>query len=491
MIARIEIVKGSASSTWGSSFGGVINVITKSAGSRDRVDGTVSASYGESATSDVRAEVRAGKDRLGVYLFGGRMDSDGLIDGHGFTHENFFGKVSLDAGRKTGVDLSFYYHNSDSVNADFEPILDAYEGFVMETLYGKADLRTSLADAVDLRLSAWRIRSNDNFYMRQLSTDAVLRDFPILFDRYGFSGNLAWRTEGHELVAGADASHASYEEEVAPHSAIDQDKYAVFANDTITFGDLGVTPGLRYDHSSLAGGLLSPSLGGTCLVSRDLLFRVLVSRGFHEPSMVKYLDAPALRYYGNPELKPELVWSYQAGVEANVADLLRAKLTLFYHDIDDILIEKFLGEGKFTTENAGSARTTGGEIEIATNPFKGFVFKGGVHYERTERLDFSEPLFFDTREVYGVNAALAYDGSGGFRADVKAHYLWWDMTDFWRADSGGVVVDLNVAEKFVDTGAVALELFGTAHNIFNAHSYNDRFHPNPEQWLEAGLRCTF
>jgi vitamin B12 transporter len=30
MIERIEIIKGPASSTWGSSFGGVVNIICKS-----------------------------------------------------------------------------------------------------------------------------------------------------------------------------------------------------------------------------------------------------------------------------------------------------------------------------------------------------------------------------------------------------------------------------------------------------------------------------
>ena len=74
---------------------------------------------------------------------------------------------------------------------------------------------------------------------------------------------------------------------------------------------------------------------------------------------------------------------------------------------------------------------------------------------------------------------------------MQAHYLWWDMTEFWGADSGGVVVDLSIAKKFLDTGKIALDLFGSAHNIFNAHSYNDQLQQNPEQWFEAGVRCTF
>jgi vitamin B12 transporter len=492
MIGRIEVVKGPASSAWGSSFGGVINVITKSVAPGDRVDGTLSASVGGQDTSDVRAELSARKDRFGVYLFGGRLGSDGLTGGHEFTHENFFGKLSVDAGARTRVDLSVFSHGSDSVSTDFRRLgQDVAEGFTMDTLSGKADLRTAFGGGVDLVLSAWRIRSEDNFYQRQLSTGRPTRDFPIVFDRQGLSGSLAWRAGSHALVAGADASDESYEEQFGPHSAIDQRRHALFANDTIAAGNLTVTPGVRYDHSTLSGGLVSPSLGATYLASPDLLLRAIVSRGFHDPPIVKYLDAPPLGYVANPALTPEKIWSYQAGVEANVADLLRAKLTLFYHDIDDILVDQPLGAGTSTTTNGGRARTAGGEAEIATNAFRGFVLRGGAHYERTRLIDFSDPRYGDDRQVYGFNAALDYDGKRGLTGTARAHYLWWDMADAWEADSRGIVVDLDAAKTLLDAGRAGLELFGAVHNLFNAHSYNNQFHQNPERWLEAGVRLTY
>ena len=50
MIEKVEIIKGPASSVWGSSLGGVINVITKSPRNSETPGGTVSASYGERNT---------------------------------------------------------------------------------------------------------------------------------------------------------------------------------------------------------------------------------------------------------------------------------------------------------------------------------------------------------------------------------------------------------------------------------------------------------
>ena len=67
MIERIEIVKGPASSVWGSALGGVINVITKNPVDSG-LHGTTSVSYGTRNTEDYRAEISGKKGDLGLYL---------------------------------------------------------------------------------------------------------------------------------------------------------------------------------------------------------------------------------------------------------------------------------------------------------------------------------------------------------------------------------------------------------------------------------------
>ncbi len=64
-IEKIEIVKGPASSAWGSALGGVVNVITKTGRVVDQ-GGVLSGSYGNATFGDFRAEVRgkAGQVRL-------------------------------------------------------------------------------------------------------------------------------------------------------------------------------------------------------------------------------------------------------------------------------------------------------------------------------------------------------------------------------------------------------------------------------------------
>lgn len=496
MIKKIEIVKGPASSAWGSSFGGVINIITKSAEPGHGFRGTAYASYGEATTSDMRGELSGGSGRVGLYLFGGALSSEGVVDGGEFRHGDLFAKASTDAIGGALLDLSLYYHDSDSVNARIPFGPPVYDGFDLRTVHGKAALRTSFAGGPELSLSAWALRQDDNFYLKSRIDDALLRAGPTLDERYGLDGSLSWRAGSHAFVVGADGVRRDFEQDLGEALEIDIREYGLYGNDAIAAGRLTVTPGLRYDHSNFAGGFASPSLGAAYLASKDLLLRAIVSRGFHDPAVVRYFGAPALHYVGNPGLAREEIWSYEAGLEANVAGRMRTKLTIFYHDVDAILIERLVSatpvEGPiFTSENGGRANTLGGELELLSNRFAGVVLQGGFHVQHTKLHDIVDIRVAPVSTVWGVNASLDYDAGRGFRAIAKAHYQRWDMTDVWMSDDDGLVVDANLIQRVLSRGGLTLEAFFTAHNILDAASYPDIVHPNPGRWLEGGLRCSF
>jgi vitamin B12 transporter len=491
MIEKIEIIKGPASSTWGSSFGGVINIITKSAGGGDHVKGLAYASWGEHETGDLRAELDGRKGAVGVYLFGGTMNSDGLRDDHFFNHRNFFSKVTINAGEKTKIDLSFLYHTDDSVQWDF--LASGYDDYIAydeKYYFGRASLQTSLNDDLDLNVSAWILDIDANIYDKTVSTNEMLSNFDDQFDKYGFDGSLTWRTGSHTIVAGTDVMYARSESEFLPGGDFEQRKYAFFVNDTISLGELSITPGLRYDHSNLGGDIVSPSIGATCLVSKDFLFRALVTRGFHDPFIASLTSGSGL--VGNPDIKPEKIWSYQLGAEANVADIFSAKLTFFLHDIDDIILQESIGDDTVKFVNAGKERAVGGEFEINTKKYRGFILKAGAHYESVKLKNFSDPSSFDNTKRYGFTTSLSYDEGKGLRAVLKGHYLWWNLPfEIWAAKYNGFVMDFNIIKEIAKRNNTSIDAFFTAHNILDGSSYMDILTKNPDRWIEAGLRYKF
>jgi vitamin B12 transporter len=218
------------------------------------------------------------------------------------------------------------------------------------------------------------------------------------------------------------------------------------------------------------------------------MFQALRKRGI----FVRYFDAPPMGYYSNEGLVPEKIWSYQAGVEGNVADLLRARLTLFYHDIDDVLVDKVTGiPVGLTAENAGKAHSWGGQLELVAREHRGFTFEAGASYEQIEQENFSDLLHEPKRDVYGFNGAATYDGGKRFRATLRGHYLWWDMYRRFAGDYDGFIVDANLITEVARRDRLALEVFFTARNIFDAASYSDSAQRNPGRWVEAGVRCSF
>ncbi len=492
MIEKIEIIKGPASSTWGSSFGGVVNIITKTPGPGDHINGLAYASGAEHATSDIRAELNGRKGPIGVYLYVGAMISDGIVDSHFFHHNNFFSKVTIDAAEKTRLDLTFFYHKDKSVQWDYLVYdYDAYDVFINENIYGRAALQSALSRDLELNVSAWLYNSRGNIYENTVSTDERIFAADEKFDKYGFSGNLTWKAGINAVVAGTDVLNGRWETSSQPGESVTQRKYAFFVNDTISLGALSITPGLRYDHSNLGGDIASPSLGVTYLLSKDFLLRALVSRGFHDPTIPSFFDRPAAGFVGNPGIKPEKVWSYQVGAEANVANILSTKLTLFLHDINDVILDKDLGGGLLTVENAGKEKTIGGELEVVTKKYRGFTLKAGAHYESVKLDNFSDERTFDNTRRYGFNTSLSYDEGKGLRAVLKGHYLWWDLPSFWIAQYNGFIMDFNVIKEVFKKKEISLEVFFTAHNIFDASSYENNQVMNPRRWVEAGLRGRF
>lgn len=495
MIEKIEIIKGPASSAWGSSFGGVVNIITKSATPGDRTGGTAYISAGERKTSDARAEIYGSSNDVGLYLYGGTMNSSGLVLNNGFWQNDLFAKLTVDAGAGTKLDFSFMYRNGNRRDFNGLPFgYDEYDNIISENYMGRVSLKTPISNDIDMNASAWFLRFHDGTSGSTISTNENIWTGYNQQEKYGLSANLTYKTGNQTVVAGTDLLEGRFQGAAFPPGTYNLSKYAFYVNDTIIFEKFSLTPGLRYDHSNLGGGGISPSIGMTYQASRDIILKASVTRGFFDPPITSFLTND-VSFVANPALAPEHIWSYQVGAEANVADVLWTKLVLFRHDISDLIAEQSLNDPLLpdlhTLLNAGKSRVYGGEFSVKTKAYKGFTLAAGISYENIRNRNFTDEREFDTTNMYDINASVSYNDMKGLRAILKNHYIWWDLPSFWGARYDGVITDFNIIKDIYKKKDLTVDVFLSGHNIFNGQSFDNSYYPNPPRWFEAGLRCKF
>lgn len=477
-IEKIEIIKGPASSAWGSSLGGVINVITKAAGMGEKTKGTLSASYGERNTGDFRAEASGGEGNLGYYFTVGRLQTDGFRPGNDSKGHNLYTKLSYEISKDTQLLFTTFYTSIAHRELEIDP--DIYND-KFRNMFMTLAMNSSLSKELNLQLSL-RYRQDifDSF------TDDVL-DYFDKDDTYGASAKTTWRHENHTVVAGLD-----YDNQRLASTAIGDilrwSKWAVYANDTITLGKLAVTPGVRYDYTGIAGYFLSPSLGMTYQVTDNAILRAYAARGFSsiEPGDTR-VDFG--NFIHNPDLRPEKVWSFQLGGEAGLSRYLWLKVSAFRHEIRDAEQDLDLPGGFFTTVNAARQRRQGVEISMKTTPIYNFSLSAGTTIIDTKDLDTGEDVKTVPTNTYDV--ALKYDDKKSFRALLQGHFIWWNWDDSSNAQYNSVIWDLNMIKTLRSEGKSTWDIFVTGHNLFNGSQYWQEFYKNARRWIEAGVRLKF
>lgn len=125
-----------------------------------------------------------------------------------------------------------------------------------------------------------------------------------------------------------------------------------------------MTGGLRYDHYSDYGDILSPRIGLVwSLPGTDLTLKALYGRGFRGTSLLdrEAINVPSIR--GNSTLKPEKLDSYELVFDYRPRDDFLARLNLFYHQTTDQIRLQNSGDYEYRPENVGQQKGHGLELE--------------------------------------------------------------------------------------------------------------------------------
>jgi vitamin B12 transporter len=486
IIQRIEVIKGPASSTWGSALGGVVNIITKDTGDTARPKGTLSGTYGEHSTSDLRIDGAGMAGPVGYYLYAGHQESDGIRNTRFFDNETFYGKLNLPLPSGMELKGSLGYSQPDYKYAS---LYEWDSDFVANDrdFYANLDFTAPLTDSLTLNLAAHHLETTFTDISHVISTGEPFFKQEYEGKASTVNGRLVWNGEAQTLVLGVESEwrkNTDYDL-LAPYTAptLDENLWALFVNDTIRWGQLTLIPGLRYDNLSAADDIVSPSLGLTYRLREDTLLRAGVGRGFRKPLPAVKEGDPYFNII-NPNLESETIWSYQAGVETTRFAFARLKATLFDHQATDVWIND---PDTWAWINDGDYERQGIELEALSASFHNFSVNAGGMYELLK------PDQGDDNKLYTANLLLQYDDTR-WRFQIFGHYVWVvDNEESFAIEpkTGSFLWDAVAGYRFTAPAGVQGEVFAALHNVFSEEQYFQVYFPNAPRWLEAGLRFKF
>lgn len=256
----------------------------------------------------------------------------------------------------------------------------------------------------------------------------------------------------------------------------ERDIWAIYMQDVWNISDeASLTAGIRYDHYSDFGGTTNPRAGFVWEFIKNTSLKLLYGSAFRAPTFTDLYQKNNPSYVGNPDVKPEKIKTYEAGIEHRFFEKYTARLNYFYNDIKNLIGQ---GEKPSPTEpgmqeNKGGAEVDGIEAEL--------LFDFGKEYYGSLNYSYQHPVDKETHHrlpdvpAHRANAAINLAPWKYLNANLGVSWVgkrYRDDRDTRDDLPDDTLVDLTlIAKNFFRT----LEIRGSVYNIFD-EDYHD---PNP------------
>lgn len=375
MIAdRVEVLRGPASMLYGSNaMGGVINIVTRGMHQDGvRTDLNLGAGSWGTFQSEVSNQVRSGRFSSTVAAQYGR--SDNQRPNMGFEQYGGYLKLGYDINQnwKAWLDADITHFNASNPGRVDNPLYDARQWIT----------RGAAAMGIDndYGFTNGRLSVYDNFGRHKINdgTDDPTKPQSRYFRSKDALAGVSWYQSarlfrGNRVTVGLDYQHIygrAYYTSIATGEVLEtQNKqsghshrneiagYADFRQDLASW--LTVDAGVRLDHHSITGNEWVPQGG---LVVRPVptgALKMMVSKGFRNPTMRDlYLYPPS-----NTDLKPERLMNYELSWRQSLRNFTYG-VNVYYINGDN-MIQSVRIDGRPRNVNTGKIENSGAEVEAA------------------------------------------------------------------------------------------------------------------------------
>jgi vitamin B12 transporter len=377
-IERIEILKGSQSTLYGSdAIAGVVNIITKKKGDKP-FEGMAQVSYGSFNTFKGTLALAGNTAKTSYNVGYTRYSTDGISE-------------AKDPTGTGGYDLDGYGQDAFQANVSVQPIAglslkpylryNNFDGAYDGSAFIDAKNNRYRSNLLNAGLGAQYTLSKGalNFLYGFDKTDRTFEDaFPIApFKGRFHHAEIFWNqnlNEHLQFLSGLSYQDTKMLDENAveknPASTMMSPYASVFLKN---LGGFALELGGRYNHHSRFGDNLVYSINPSWLISGHAKLFANLSTGFKTPTLAQL----AGQYGANPNLKPEQSRTLEGGLQLfNNTKKLDVRLTAFSRDLTDVIYFSF-DPATFATKyiNLNRQSDYGFEAEFSARPSQSFTLR--------------------------------------------------------------------------------------------------------------------
>ncbi len=505
-IERIEIVRGPASSLYGTeAMGGVVNIITRTS-DKPSLNIDLGSGFYNGGNSRERYAFQYNSGQQGKVSFtfsGSLVENDAMFKSGGLTYEPYGSRKSWNAGvdyklsEKETLRFTAGYAKEDTYEfvkpaavrlkahdiVEREDVSLAYEkktekqDVFLRYYHSVMDKSLDQNNAASLGLVNWvRAKRTIDMYEGRVTQQANAQHrltFGAEYRPETFRGTAVNTGEGYFTATGpGGATKTGSTANLTYRAAYVQDEWQV--SDKL----LAVTS-LRYDDSNKFESNFSPKLGLTYKVNDTTRIKANAAKGFRSPTP-NQLYQSASTQQGNLNLQSETSRSFDLSFEKDWHKK-SAKVTFFTNDVSNLIdLVTTTGTNK-QYQNISKATIRGAEAEFTRTISPALDWTSSYTY--LEAVNGVTQQRLPNRARHMLTSGLQYHNNKDFSASFQGQLL-----ESYLASPGGeksyVLWNLAMSKKLSSQYTLVVGV----DNLFNKQ---DEDLPLMGTYVHASLRCTF
>lgn len=419
-IERIEILKGSQSTLYGSNaVAGVINIISKKpATSKPQFNGL--ATYGSFNTFKGNANISQKTKVLEYDLNYVYYNTDGISEAKDTTGKANFDK---DGFTQQAIQAILGINITDKLKVSPYYRFTQFEGGYDDGAFADA-ANTYTASLVNAGLDG-RYNYTKGTLHFNYGYDFTKRLYASQYGNFAAKGKFHHAeafvnhtfSKAVQMVAGTNLQVYRIDAPDTVNSIISPYVSVFFHSNNGWNAELGG----RFNHHNKYGNNFTYSFNPSYLINGNVKLFANITSGFRAPS-INELFGP---YGSNPGLKPEQSTTQEAGVQASLIDKkLTATLTGFNRTIKDVIIYN----SNYTYENRDRQHDFGAEIELSYSPVTKVNLKASYAYidgEITQVLSAKDTSFYNLlrRPKHTLNVFAGYQVTKQLYVSASAQFI--------------------------------------------------------------------